>query len=289
MSQLAVVPDLEEELDRLYGLPLEEFTPARNDLARRLKRANQAEAATRVQALKKPSVPVWAANQLARRHADDVEALVDAGLRLREAQETAFRGEAGRAAVREATSAERDAARTLTRLAQELLEQEGRPTTRAVVDRIGALLRSAAITPAAGAALRAGRLTEEVETGGFDALAGLEVPKSRPRKEPQPPPRVDRRREQRLQRLRERYDELEQRARQAEREADDVERGGGRDGPRVERTVGRVVGRDGDTHSDAAIDVVRDARRPGEVVAPGRHGESADRARGSAVGLDDRE
>ena len=223
-TRLAVVPELESELDELFARPLGEFTAARNELARRLRKAGQVDAADRVQALKKPSVPVWAANQLARRHADDVEALVDAGLRLREAQETAFRGEAGRAAVREATSAERDAARTLTRLAQELLEQEGRPTTRAVVDRIGALLRSAAITPAAGAALRAGRLTEEVETGGFDALAGLEVPKSRPRKEPQPPPRVDRRREQRLQRLRERYDELEQRARQAEREADDVER-----------------------------------------------------------------
>ena len=219
-----MVPDLEEELDRLYGLPLEDFTAARNDLARRLKRANQAEAAERIQGLKKPSVPVWAANQLARRDPDEVEALVEAGLRLRETQEKAFSDEAGREAVREATAAEREAARTLTRRAQDLLEQEGRPTTRAVIDRIGALLRSAAITPAAGEALRSGRLTEEVETGGFDALAGLELPTSRPRKKAQPAPRVDRRRQQRLQRLRDRYDELEQRAREAEREAGDAER-----------------------------------------------------------------
>jgi hypothetical protein len=227
VGQLAVVPDLEEELDRLYGLPLDEFTPARNDLARRLKRAGQADAAARIQALKKPSVPVWAANQLARRHADEVDALVQAGLRLREAQESAFRGEAGREAVREATGAEREAARTLTRLGQELLEQQGRPATRAVIDRIGGLLRTAAITPAAGEALRAGRLTEEVEAGGFDALAGLELPKRRPaRKAAQAaPPRVDRRREQRLQRLRDRYDELEQNARESEREADEAERG----------------------------------------------------------------
>jgi hypothetical protein len=224
MSQLAVVPDLEDELDRLYALPLEEFTPTRNDLARRLKRANQTDAAARIQALKKPSVPVWTVNQLARRHPDEVEALVGAGLRLREAQETALRGDAGRDAVRAATSAEREAARSLTRLAQELLEQEGRPTTRAVIDRIGALLRTAAITPAAGAALRAGRLTEEVESGGFDALAGLELPKARPRKQSDTAPRVDRRREQRLQRLRDRHDELEQRARDAEREAEQAER-----------------------------------------------------------------
>ena len=227
MGQLAVVPDLEEELDRLFGLPLDEFTPARNDLARRLKRAGQTDAAARVQALKKPSVPVWAVNQLARRHSDQVDALVAAGLGLREAQETAFRGEAGREAVRGATAAEREAARNLTRLAQELLEQEGRPTTRAVIDRIGSLLRTAAITPAAGEALRAGRLTEEVEAGGFDALAGLALPKRRPAgkaaAEPAPP-RVDKRREQRLQRLRDRHDELEQKARQAEREADEAER-----------------------------------------------------------------
>jgi hypothetical protein len=223
VSQLAVVPDLEEELDRLYGLPLEEFTAARNDLARRLKRANQTEPAERIQGLKKPSVPVWTANQLARRHPDEVEALVQAGLRLRQAQEVALSGEAGREAVRSATAAEREAART--RLAHDLLEQEGRPRTRAVVDRIGGLFRSAAITPAAGEALRAGRLTEEVEAGGFDALAGLDVPKSRPRKQAQAAPRVDRRREQRLERLRDRHEELSQKARDAEQEAEEAERG----------------------------------------------------------------
>ena len=36
---LAAVPDLEQELDGLYALPLEEFTKARNDLAARLKQA----------------------------------------------------------------------------------------------------------------------------------------------------------------------------------------------------------------------------------------------------------
>ena len=222
--RLAVVPELERELDELFGRPLSEFTGARNDLAKRLRQAGQDEAAAHVQALKKPSVPVWAANQLARRHSDEVEALVEAGLRLREAQETAFRDEAGREAVREATTAEREAARTLTRLAQDLLEQEGRPTTRAVIDRIGALLRTAAITPAAGDALRAGRLTEEVESGGFEALAGLQLPKGVTRKPARAEPRVDRKREQRLQRLRGRAEELEQRARDEERVAESAER-----------------------------------------------------------------
>jgi hypothetical protein len=157
-----------------------------------------------------------------------VEALVGAGLALREAQEQAFTDEDARDAVRKATSAEREAARTLTRIAQELLENEGRPATRAVIERIGGLLRSAAITPTAGDALRAGRLTEEIAVGGFDALAGLKVPTSPRRRKAQPEKRVDRRHEQRLQRLRDRYDELEEQARAAEREADDAERAAGK-------------------------------------------------------------
>src|SRR5207302_2540726 len=76
--RLAVVPELESELDDLFARPLSEFTTARNELSRRLKKAGQEEAATRVQALKKPSVPVWAVNQLARRHQDEVKELVDA-------------------------------------------------------------------------------------------------------------------------------------------------------------------------------------------------------------------
>jgi chromosome segregation ATPase len=46
---------LEREVDRLYGLPLDEFTAARNSLARELKRSGDSAAATRVQELKKPS------------------------------------------------------------------------------------------------------------------------------------------------------------------------------------------------------------------------------------------
>ena len=45
---LAAVPDLERELDGLYALPLDEFTKARNDLASRLKRAHQGEAAAAI-------------------------------------------------------------------------------------------------------------------------------------------------------------------------------------------------------------------------------------------------
>ena len=64
--RLAVVPELDTELDDLFARPLSEFTAARNELARRLRNAGQEDAAAGVQALKKPSVPVWTVNQLAR-------------------------------------------------------------------------------------------------------------------------------------------------------------------------------------------------------------------------------
>jgi hypothetical protein len=63
---LAAVPDLERELDALYALPLNEFTKARNDLASRLKRAHQADAAAAVRSLRKPTAVAWTANHLAR-------------------------------------------------------------------------------------------------------------------------------------------------------------------------------------------------------------------------------
>src|SRR3954451_19713893 len=49
---------LEQEIERLYQLPLEEFTPARNALAK-----GSTEAA-RIRALAKPPIGAWAVNQL---------------------------------------------------------------------------------------------------------------------------------------------------------------------------------------------------------------------------------
>jgi hypothetical protein len=180
--RLAVVPELESELDDLFGRSLSDFIGARNELAKRLRKAGQDDAAERVQALKKPSVPVWTANQLARRRPEEVQALVDAGSRLRKAQEAAFRSDEGRGAVRQATTDERGAVRALTRLAHELLGDEGRPVTRDVTDRIGSLLRAAAIDPATADLLTAGRLAEEVDATGFGAVAGIAPPPTTRRK-----------------------------------------------------------------------------------------------------------
>ena len=76
---------LDEELDALFGLPLDEFTSARNDLAKRL-RASDAEAAEAVRALPKPTISAWTINRLSREDRDGVTALLEAGAALREAR-----------------------------------------------------------------------------------------------------------------------------------------------------------------------------------------------------------
>jgi hypothetical protein len=173
--RLAAVPELENELDRLYALPLDDFTPARNDLAKRLRAAGQTEEADKVKSLKKPSVAVWAANQLARRQPDAVDALLAAGGRLRDAQARALRGE-DPTAVREATAAERAAIHGLTRAAERLLAEERAGASQQMIERVAATLRGAVLDPSAAELLRAGRLPEEPQTTGFGALATLVPP-----------------------------------------------------------------------------------------------------------------
>ncbi len=54
----------EPTADGLYGLPPGEFVTACNRLARALSQAGERAAAARVKALRRPSLPVWAVNQL---------------------------------------------------------------------------------------------------------------------------------------------------------------------------------------------------------------------------------
>ena len=212
---LAAVPDLDQELDDLYGLPPEDFVAARNDLAARLRKAGQAEAAEGVRALRKPSVAVWAVNQLARGQRKEISALIEAGERLRRAQKEAFGGKGGDA-VREATAVERAVARTLTHHAQELLLSGGRPASQQTLERIARTLRTAAVEPEIAPLLAAGRLAGELDSPGFAAVAELAPPK-RP-SAPTAPKRDDAARKRELQmrrrQLSTRVDRLEQRLRE---------------------------------------------------------------------------
>jgi hypothetical protein len=215
------VPELERELDRLYGLPLDEFTAARNELARRLKADGNADDATQVRALARPSVPVWTINQLSRREPDTVRALLDAGSALRKEQERLLKGSGTADSLRAARAKEREAVHRLTERARAVLEDVGRPATAAMLERITETLEAAAVDDEGRRSLKAGRLTGELKPGGFDVFGGLQLPARKP--SPTPHDELAQRRQAKEDRARQRR-ELEQKARELERAARGAER-----------------------------------------------------------------
>lgn len=170
----------------LYGLPLEEFTKARDEFAKELRRAGKKEAADEVKALRKPSVSAWIVNQLARRHPQETKALVKAGDELRKAQRAAVGGR-GPEALRNATRAHRDRLEDLTSAARHELDAAG-----ATLQRVAQSLRGASVDKEASKALLAGTLMADVEQSGFGPLLSV-VPASRrrtkPKAKPKPPPK----------------------------------------------------------------------------------------------------
>jgi hypothetical protein len=219
------VAKLEREIDRLFELPLNEFTSRRNELARRLKGEGDEEGSKRVRALAKPSVPAWAINQLARQEKQGIKELLDSGAKLRKAQERALAGRHSDE-LRIAQVEERQALRDLTRRAEQILAEGGRPATPAVLTRVSATLGAAAVTEPARAELKAGRLTRELKVSGFEALAGVEVPAQAPaagRDELAERRQRKSDRERRRRQLQKKTSELQSRAGAAEEEADRAE------------------------------------------------------------------
>ena len=74
---------IDAEIDRLYGLPLAEFTKERDALARRLRADGKRDEATAIADLRKPVLGAWVVNRLARERRADVEALVEAAAGIR--------------------------------------------------------------------------------------------------------------------------------------------------------------------------------------------------------------
>jgi hypothetical protein len=153
----------------LYGLPLEEFTPARDALAKELKAAGRKDEAAEVKSLRKPSLAAWALNRAARDHPDAVGQLRATGADLRAAQEEALSGDAGR--LREAGRALADEIDRVATLAADALRGAGRPATAAQQEKLAATLRTAAIDEAAGDVLARGVLVDDLDATGFTLLA----------------------------------------------------------------------------------------------------------------------
>ena len=102
---------------------------------KRLGKAGQEDAAAEVKKLAKPSIPVWTANQLARREPGELRALLRSAEDLRKAQEKALAGK-GVADLQKRLDEQRRAVRALAKLGRHILADEGRAVSVAIVERI---------------------------------------------------------------------------------------------------------------------------------------------------------
>jgi hypothetical protein len=221
MSRHDVDDELGEELDRLYELPPGEFTAARDEAAKRLRAEGRRELADEVKRLRKPTLPVWLANRLAHERELDVKRLLKAGEALAASQAAGSAED-----FAEARGEEQHALERLAAAARELAGREGAGAP--AVERAVQTLRAASLTDEGRDLLERGRLTEELEPPGFDALTGL--PPARPAKRKQPEPKADRAERRRaLEAARERLKKLRaderERAKDARGAAKEAERG----------------------------------------------------------------
>ena len=198
----------DEALDELYGAPLEDFVAERARLAKKL----GGDEAKELAKLRKPNVAAWILNQLARRERRDVDLLLDAGHRLRQAQAGVLRG-AEKESFDDARRKESDALKRLTKAAERLLRDTRGSASAATLAQIAEGLRAAAITEDGREQLARGRFAEPPQATGFDAYAGMDIPKRSPKKKPAAKPKVDpkkQRLEDELRRAREQAEALEQ-------------------------------------------------------------------------------
>ena len=153
-------------LEQLYAVSPREFTHARNTLAAELRKSRDVEAARAVAGLRRPSATLWAVNQLARHVQAPLTRFLQAVERLRRTQLSDPRG------AMEAMRAERAQLETLVQRAEQALSEAGYSPSAEARRRIGDTLLGAAADRHHADALAHGRLTEELQAPGFDALTG---------------------------------------------------------------------------------------------------------------------
>ncbi len=163
---------VDAEIGWLFELPPEEFTAARDELAKRLAAEGRSEESRSIKGLRRPTVAAWAVNQLARRRPAEIEELLKAGASLQRAQRKVLSGVRS-ADFRDASEERRRAVNRLVRLAEEVLEEGGRGSA-AASEAVRSTLEAASLDDRSAELVRAGRLSRELAApASFGAVEGL--------------------------------------------------------------------------------------------------------------------
>jgi hypothetical protein len=164
---------LSQVADELYGLVPADFTAARDEHARQARSAGQREMAAEIKKLARPTASAWLVNQLVRDAPGQMDRLFDIGQSLQDAQR-----ELAGDRMRELSAQRRQIIAELVPAASRLAASAGQPVSAAALNEVRATLEAALADPAAGTAVRSGRLTRALAYAGLgevDLTAAMAV------------------------------------------------------------------------------------------------------------------
>jgi hypothetical protein len=150
------------QIDELYQAPLAEFVEKRKVLAQNLSGPSRRI----VQALPKPTLPMWAINQLFWQRRSVYDALIEAAERLRTAHRSVLQGRA--VDLRKPSEAHRAAIQKASKELRNILATAGHPATAATMETAIRTLEALPVKDEAP-----GRLSRPLQAAGFDLLAGI--------------------------------------------------------------------------------------------------------------------
>ena len=151
---------LDDRIDELYQLPLEQFTAARNALAKETGNGS-------VKKLEKPNLAAWTVNQLYWRERKTYDDVIKAAERMRAVYKQMLAGK--NADVRGAEEIHQEALREARQAAKRVLEDGGHPNADAV------LMPVAETLDALPGEEPPGRLTRPLRRMGFNVLEGVPI------------------------------------------------------------------------------------------------------------------
>jgi hypothetical protein len=165
---------LASHVEAIYGADLAEFTAERDRRVKALKAEGHKDEAAALKAHRKPTVPAWAVDQVARTHGERIETLIEAADELRALQHRAASGRRAEG-MREASQRLRDLVGDLREAAGRILAAAG-TRADAHLDEIEQTIFAAAVDPQHHDTLRRGVLAAVLPGPGFGGLGfGLAV------------------------------------------------------------------------------------------------------------------
>jgi hypothetical protein len=166
----------------LYGCAPGQFVAERNAAEKQARSAGDRELAGRIHQLAKPTTVGWLANQLVRRHPEEIEPLLELGAGLREATATLSREK-----LQELMRLQHQVIAGLIKQAGAIARDSGQRMSEQASRDLEDTLRAALADESLGKQLLEGRLTGALEPVGFTGLTGSTGLNTASR-EPNPPP-----------------------------------------------------------------------------------------------------